>query len=69
LTEILNVSPEHVTVIVKHARRRLLITPVIAVDFEIGVTDFAAAVNMQARIKAGRCRLNPGKPCVVGFSA
>ncbi len=41
---------------VKDARRRLLAA--IAVDYEIAVTDVAAAENMQSNIKVRRCRLN-----------
>ena len=52
MAKMLNVSSELVTVTVKDARRRLLATSAIAVDYEIAVADVAAAVNMQASIKA-----------------
>jgi len=53
MANILKVAAEHVTVTVKDTRRRrLLATPAITLDYEIAVADVAAAVNIQARIKA-----------------
>ena len=45
----------------KDVRRHLLATTV--VDYEIGVTDGAAAAKIQARIKVGWCRLTLSNPC------